>query len=148
MKQLSRTGKGTFERILSQYKTAWEKKDPDIAVELFTPNATYREDPFDARPMKGRGEIYAYWTEVPKYQRNISFTHEPVFQLEGSNVWGAEWSARYTKVRSGEKIRLKDVLFCRLSGRKISKFWEYWHLKGGTPSFSARALTGTSSAKR
>ncbi len=130
-----------FEKILSQYKAAWENRDPDLAVKLFTANATYREDPFDTRPLRGRRAIYAYWSQVPKYQRNISFAYGPVFQLQGSNVWGAEWVAKYTKVGSGERIRLRGVLFCRLSGGKISGFWEYWHTRGGVPSFSARSLS-------
>lgn len=140
MRDTPRTRTSTlFKKILSQYKTAWEKRDPDLAVKLFTANATYQEDPFDTRPLRGRREIQAYWAQVPKYQRNISFTYRPVFQLVGSNVWGAEWAAKYTKVKSGETIKLKGVLFCHLSGGKISAFWEYWSHRGGTPYFKAKS---------
>ncbi len=149
MKRASRTRTSSlFEKILSQYKTAWEKRDPDLAVELFTANATYQEDPFHSRPLRGRKEIYAYWAEVPRYQRNISFTYGPIFQLVGSNVWGAEWAAKYTKARSGGRMRLKGVLFCRLSGGKISAFWEYWHHRGGAPSFSADSLRTGKTARK
>ena len=129
-----------FETILDKYKIAWEQRDPDLAKELFTANATYHEDPFDRKPMKGRRQIYNYWAAVPRFQKNISFSYRPVFNLAGSNVWGAEWTAAYTKVETGERNTLKGVLFCKLSGRKISKFWEYWHLRGGSPAFTANGV--------
>jgi len=133
-----------FESILVKYKRAWERRDPRLAVELFTPDATYREDPFDERPMRGLGEIRDYWARVPRFQRNIRFTHGPVFRLGQSRVWGAEWSARYTKVQTGESIRLRGVMFCELRRDKIRRFWEYWHVRGGKPSFRARTLKNMS----
>src|SRR3989304_1505550 len=78
-----------FRRILVKYKRAWERRDPRLAMELFTPDATYREDPFDERPMRGLGEIRDYWARVPR-------------------------------------------------------FWEYWHVRGGKPSFRARTLKNMS----
>jgi hypothetical protein len=126
-----------FNRILSKYKKAWEKRDPQLATELFTPDATYREDPFDKRPMRGIREIRDYWTKVPKFQRNIRFSHGPVFRVGRSRVWGTEWSASYTKVQTGERIRLRGVLFCELASRRVRRFWEYWHASGGKPSFRA-----------
>ena len=128
-----------FHRVLAKYKKAWETRDPNVALELFTSDATYREDPFDRKPMRGLGEIRDYWAEVPKFQKNISFSYGPVFRLVPSRVWGAEWSARYTKVKTGERIRLRGVLFCELRGPKVRRFWEYWHIRGGAPSFRAKA---------
>jgi len=84
-----------FGLILAKYKRAWEKRDPRLATELFTPDATYREDPFDRRPMRGLGEIRDYWAKVPRFQKNIRFTHGPVFHLGQSRVWGAESSYRF-----------------------------------------------------
>ena len=82
-----------FEQILAKYKKAWETRDPDMAMELFTPDATYREDPFDRKPMRGLQQIHDYWAQVPKFQKNIRFSHGPTFRLGQSKVWGAEWSA-------------------------------------------------------
>ncbi len=130
--------KNVCQRVLEKYKKAWETRSPDLAMELFTRDATYREDPFDPRPMRGLREIRDYWAEVPKFQKNISFTHGPVFQIGRSRVWGTEWSARYTKVQTGEKVKLKGVLFCELRGESIRRFWEYWHIRGGKPSFRAK----------
>jgi len=128
-----------FSLILAKYKRAWEKRDPRLAMELFTPDATYREDPFDRRPMRGLREIEDYWAKVPRFQKNIRFTHGPVFRLGQSRLWGTEWSASYTKVQTGETIRLGGVMFCELRRDKIRRFREYWHVGGGEPSF--RAMT-------
>lgn len=127
-----------FGEILAKYKRAWEKRNPDLAMELFTSDATYREDPFDSGPMRGLREIRDYWAEVPKFQKSIRFNYGPVFRLGSSKVWGTEWSARYTKVATGEKVRLRGVLFCELRGKNVRRFWEYWHIRGGKPSFRAR----------
>ena len=51
--------KTIFQRVLTEYKKAWETRDPDLAIRLFTPDATYQEDPFDTRPMRGLREIRA-----------------------------------------------------------------------------------------
>lgn len=126
-----------FEEILGKYKHAWESRDPGLAVQLFTPEATYRESPFDKRPLRGATEIGEYWAEVPKHQKEITFSYGLIFSSTDFGIWGAEWRARYTKIGTGEKISLKGVLFCELSERKIRRFWEYWHIKGGTPSFRA-----------
>ncbi len=107
MKRASRTRTSSlFEKILSQYKTAWEKRDPDLAVELFTANATYQEDPFDGRPLRGRKEIYAYWEEIPRYQRNISFTYGPIFQLVGFEYLGRRMGG---EVYEGQERREDEV---------------------------------------
>lgn len=109
-------------------------------MKLFAPGATYREDPFDSKPLAGLREIRDYWAAVPKYQKSISFNYGPTFHLADSKVWGSEWKATYTKIETRERIRLRGVLFCELSGQKIRRFWEYWHIRGGKPSFGASAL--------
>ncbi len=133
--------RAVFRELLAGYKEAWEEHDANLAVGMFTREATYLEDPFDKRPISGLREIRDYWAQVPRFQRNISFKHGPVFHLEGSRVWGAEWEARYTKVKTGERIRLRGVLFCELTGRRIRRFWEYWHIRGGGSSFSASSIS-------
>lgn len=131
-----------FSLILTKYKRAWETRDPDLAMELFTSDATYREDPFDKRSMRGLREIRDYWARVPKFQKNIRLTYGAVFRLGQSKVWGAEWSAHYTKLKTRERVRLRGVLFCELRGSKIRRFWEYWHIRGGKPSFRAKTAKG------
>ena len=80
-----------FSRILAKYKMAWERRDPDLAIEPFTRDATQREDPFDQRPTRGLREIRDYWAKVPRFQKNIRFTYRPVFRLGRSK--GTGWTA-------------------------------------------------------
>ena len=127
-----------FRKILATYKKAWEERNPILASELFSKKATYREDPFDEEPAQGHSEIQRYWEEAVAKQRNITFTYGNLYASGDCKVWAAEWTARYTKTETGERNVLKGVLFCRLTkdGRRVKNFWEYWHLKAGTPSFT------------
>ncbi len=115
--------KKVFENILGKYKIAWEQRDPDLAIELFTANATYHEDPFDRKPMKGRKQIYDYWAAIPRFQKNISFSHRPVFNITGSNIWGAEWTAAYTKVKTGGRNTLFDDEHRSCDDQRDSTAW-------------------------
>lgn len=115
-------------------KSAWEEGNPDLIKKIFTQNATYRVDPFTKKLIRGLRAITEYWAQVPKYQRNVRFVYGPVFHM-GDSRWGAEWKASYTKIETRGRIQLRGVLFCELKGDKISSFWEYWHIRGGKPSF-------------
>lgn len=135
-----------FRRILDTYKRAWEQRNPSLATQLFTRDATYYEDPFDDKPARGHSDIRRYWEEAVAKQRDIEFTYQTLYTNEDHSVWGAEWTASYTKVETGERNELKGVLFCQLTRdkRKIKNFWEYWHLRGGAPSFTWREFRAKS----
>ncbi|MEX0627482.1 MAG: nuclear transport factor 2 family protein, partial [Cucumibacter sp.] len=61
---------------LERYKRAWEQRDADLAAAIFTPGATYREQPFET-PVRGREGVRQYWLEnVVENQRDIHFEHE------------------------------------------------------------------------
>ncbi len=134
--------KKAFQKVLVGYKNAWEKRNPALAIKIFTEDATYSEDPFDEKPARGHAQILRYWEEAVARQRNISFNYRKLYAGQDPQVCGAEWTAKYTKTENGETNLLKGVLFCRLTkdGKKIEKFWEYWHLKGGKPSFTWREV--------
>jgi hypothetical protein len=129
-----------FESILVKYKRAWKGRDPRLAIELFTPDATYGEDPFDVRPMRGLREIEDYWAKVPRFQKNIRLTHGPVFRLGQPGFGGRNGPHAALRFQTRESIRLRGVMFCELRGDKIRRFWEYWHVRGGEPSFRVERL--------
>ncbi len=137
---MSNKFENAFRTLLSSYKMAWEGRNPTLATQLFTGNAIYLEDPFDERPAHGRAEILSYWKEAVAKQRDITFAYHNIYTGKDHNTWGAEWTAQYTKTGTGETNTLKGVLFCQLTrdGKKIRKFWEYWHLKHGKPAFTWR----------
>jgi uncharacterized protein (TIGR02246 family) len=117
---------------LDRYGDAWRGRDPDAAAALFTDDATYAETPFD-EPARGRAAIRAYWSAVPRLQREIEFAHE-LLAADGDLVV-ALWQAAYTRVADGERIRLDGVFALRFApDGRCRELREWWH-STGAPSF-------------
>jgi hypothetical protein len=96
-------------------------------VALFTEDATYQETPFD-EVMRGSDAIRAYWSEVPDYHRDISFSWE-VLEVADDRVI-AHWRTTYTAVKTGVPSTLDGMFlleFDPASGRCRS-LREWWHL--------------------
>jgi uncharacterized protein (TIGR02246 family) len=113
------------ERWLGAYGRAWETKDPEAAVQLFTEDATYQETPFD-EPMRGRDAIRTYWLQVEPSQDDISFGSE-VLHAGGDRAL-VHWWASYANVKTGEPTRLDGIFILEFdhSGRCRS-LREWWH---------------------
>ncbi|HEX6207353.1 MAG TPA: nuclear transport factor 2 family protein [Actinomycetota bacterium] len=108
---------------LDAYGRAWETRDPEAAVELFSPDATYRETPFD-EIMEGREVIRQYWQQVPDYQRDIEFGYEIVAVEPVVVRW---WSA-YTKISSGDRVKLDGVFLLEFDEAGFcTSLREWWH---------------------
>lgn len=60
----------TVARWLERYFGAWERRDPDAAAALFTPDAVYRWEPFE-RVYRGRAAIREAWHEAVGGQREV-----------------------------------------------------------------------------
>ncbi len=114
---------------LSAYKVAWVTQNPDKVVCLFTSDAEYVENPFD-RAMKGREAIRAYWIEgAVNSQLDIAF-ESTLWDLTDDNAF-VHWTATFTRVASGEIIRLDGVFrlhFIRSQGNDVhcKKLEEWW----------------------
>lgn len=96
----------TVAEWLAAYGEAWETRDADAAVALFTENATYQENPHE-EPFNGRTEIHNYWSRVTADQRDVSFTSNVITTFGRSAV--AHWSARFASESSGATINLDGV---------------------------------------
>ena len=59
---------------LARYRRAWIERDADAASRLFTEDATYREQPFEA-PFVGRTAIRAYRSKVTASQTNVELRY-------------------------------------------------------------------------
>lgn len=115
-----------FEHWLDGYGRAWETRDPDAAVELFSEDALYEETPL-SEPMRGRDAIHEYWSGVPHAQENVDFEHE-IVTLTG-NTGIALWRASYDPLPSGgERVAIDGVLFASFDEHgRCSRFREWWH---------------------
>ncbi len=116
----------TFAAWLDAYKAAWEARDPAAAAALFTPDATYREMPFDA-PIEGTESIAAYWTKAVAGQEDILFTYE-IFAC-ASDEGICHWHCAFTGVPGGHKIELDGIFRCRFDKDRVAAFQEWWHIR-------------------
>jgi uncharacterized protein (TIGR02246 family) len=114
-----------FEAWLRGYETAWEKRDPQAAAELFTADAEYHWTPFDT-PQRGRAEIAAVWDKAVSQQRDIDFRYE-ILAVNGANGI-ARWHTKLTAVPANTPVELDGILVATFgSSRQCQVFREWWH---------------------
>jgi len=115
-----------LEKWLAGYERAWESRDAARAAELFTPNASYHEMPFEA-PKAGQAGIREYWSSVTADQRDIDFKSQVVAVSGLTGV--AHWSATLTAVSTGAReLDGVFVLTFDANGR-CTELREWWHLR-------------------
>lgn len=120
-------GSAAFAEWLDRYKAAWEARDPDQAAALFTPDATYRETPYDA-PFAGREEIAEYWRKAVSGQKDVTFTSEVLGWSGDTGL--CHWHAAFTGIEGGEAIDLDGIFRCRFDpSGLVREFEEWWHIR-------------------
>jgi hypothetical protein len=112
-----------LESWLAGYRDAWEKRDAELAAQLFTENARYQEMPFDA-PKSGRAGIREYWSGVTADQRDIAVN---------GNTGVAHWSAKFKQASTGMTVELDGVFVLEFDPKTglCSTLREWWHVRGG-----------------
>jgi hypothetical protein len=128
MQTMSDAIAGSHGEWLERYRRAWMTKDAAAARDLFTPDAVYREGPFDA-PFAGSQAIADYWSRVTATQRDVELRYgRPV--AEGNRV-AVEWWA--TLVNGDAPYTLAGEFLLRFAGDgRCEELREYWILKEGT----------------
>lgn len=115
------------ERWLTNYKKAWEERDPGAAGRLFTSEATYRETPF-VEPFKGRAAIEQYWAGAVSGQRDIAFSSD-VLACSGDEAI-AHWQVAFRAGPDGQPIELDGIFRLRFESEElVDRFEEWWHIK-------------------
>ena len=116
---------GDAQDILETYKRAWERRDPDLVMTIFTDEAEYREDPFE-EPFKGANAIRAYWNEAVAGQAHVEFDAERIW-VAGDTIL-ASWHCAFTRRANSERVRLRGFMTLEVDGsRKVWRFREWWH---------------------
>ncbi len=131
-------GGALFRELLARYKEAWEERDANLAIGMFTRDATYLEDPFDKRPISGLREIRDYWAQVPRFQRNISFKHGPVFHLEGSRAGAPNGRHAIRRSRQENESGFEGYCFVNSQGDGFVGFGSTGILEVGVRLFPLR----------
>lgn len=95
---------GDGQDLFARFKQAWEKRDADAMLELFSDDAEYRLDPF-MQPLSGANAIREHWNGVVATQAHIEFDAERVW-VSGRTVLGS-WHAAITQGASGDRVRVR-----------------------------------------
>ena len=113
---------------LGAYRQAWIKRDPDAAAALFTPDATYAEQPYQDAFVGSKG-VREYWARVTATQSNVDLKYGTPITI--GNRTAVEWWA--TLANGGVPITLAGAFMLTFdaSGR-CATLREYWHFAEGT----------------
>ena len=109
--------------LIEVYGRAWEARDPELIVTIFTDDATYN----DPREPENNGidAIRKYWeTKVIGEQKNIKFDLLNIW-MDGETVI-AEWHATFEKFQEGILVDLTEVAIFGTRGDKFSSLREYY----------------------
>ena len=116
----------TFARIMETYGRAWETRDADLVLTIFTEDATYHENPFH-EPIRGHDSIRRHWEGATGAHRDVAFRWQLVTAVGELRV--IEWQAEFTRNPPGHRMELRGMMFLELRGERIARLREYWHRK-------------------
>ena len=95
---------GDAQDLLERYKLAWEKRSPDLALEMYGQDAEVRLDPFDD-PQTGPNAIREIWNDVAATQDHVEFDAERIWVVERTVL--ASWHAAFTRRSNSERVRIR-----------------------------------------
>jgi ketosteroid isomerase-like protein len=110
-------------RIMETYGRAWETRDADLVLSVFTEDATYQENPF-SEPMAGHGAIRNYWEQATGPHRDVKFHWEHTGS--SGKLHFIEWACTFTRPDVKGRIELRGIMLIELRGERIFRFREYW----------------------
>jgi uncharacterized protein (TIGR02246 family) len=110
-------------KLIEVYGKAWETRDPELIVTIFTEDATYN-DPKEPENI-GREAIRQYWvTKVIGEQDDIKFDLRHLW-VDGDSVI-AEWHATFKDIKRNILIDMIEVAIFTVKGDKFSSLREYY----------------------
>mgnify|MGYP003424671799 FL=1 len=110
-------------KLIEIYGRAWETRDPELIITLFTEEATYN-DPKEPENI-GRDAIKKYWeTKVIGEQEDIKFKLLHVW-VDGETVI-AEWFATFKDIKRNLYIEMTEVAIFAVKEGKSSSLREYY----------------------
>jgi limonene-1,2-epoxide hydrolase len=117
----------TLTEWIEGYRQAWEQRDAEAAVELFTDDATYRSNIFE-EPHRGRSGVKTYWESVTSAQSDVAVRMGRPF-ADGPRVAVEFWT---TMLMDGAETTLPGCLLLDFEeGGRCRRLREYWHFAPG-----------------
>lgn len=112
---------------IEEYRRAWEHADAEAVANLFTEDATYRSNIFEA-PHRGRDGVAAYWESVTSSQSDVSVRMGRPF-ADGSRVAVEFWTAMRV---DGAATSLAGCLLLDFDDSGLCRrLREYWNFASG-----------------
>lgn len=110
-------------KLIEIYGKAWETRDPELIITIFTEDATYL-DPKEPLNI-GRDAIRQYWiTKVIGEQDDINFSLKHVWVDEDSVI--AEWRVTFKDTKRNLFIEMDEIAIFSAKGDKFSSVREYY----------------------
>lgn len=110
-------------KLIEVYRKAWETRDPELIVTIFTEDATYN-DPKEPENI-GRDAIKKYWEyKVIGEQEDIKFNLKNLW-VDGDTVI-AEWYATFKDIKRHQLTDLLEVAIFTVKGDKFCSLREYY----------------------
>ncbi len=110
-------------KLLDVYGKAWEARDPELILTIFTPDASY-SDPAEPEN-SGHEDIRDYWVnKVVDGQKDIHFKLLD-FWIDGDTII-AEWDADFIDTKRNIKIEMREVGIFGVQGDKFNSLREYY----------------------
>jgi ketosteroid isomerase-like protein len=131
---------GDGQDLFARLKHAWEKRDPDAMLELYSEDAEYRIDPF-MQPLKGANAIREHWNTVAAEQDHIEFDAERVW-VSGRTVLGS-WHAAFTQQASRSRVRVRGFSTIELDDDGLVARMRDWPVTRSVGTDSSRVPTGS-----
>lgn len=98
---------GAGQDLLAALKRAWEARDVDALVALFTDDADLRPDPFEPS-IVGANAIRSYWNDFAARTANTELDAERSWVQDRTVL--AAWHGATTLRRSAERVRHRGFL--------------------------------------
>jgi ketosteroid isomerase-like protein len=114
---------GDAQDFVERYKRAWERRDPDLALELYRDDAEFRLDPFD-EPARGTNAIREIWNDVAATQDHVEFDAERVWAVERTVL--TSWHAAFTRTSTAERVRLRGFSTFELDQQGLIQRQKQW----------------------
>jgi len=114
-----------FETWLDAYGRAWEWKNADAFVALFTPAADYHWTPFGP-PKQGREGIRTAFDAAVTTQRDIRFSHDVLAVDQRRGI--AHWTCRLVRIATAREFTIDGILTAEFDPAGLChRFREWWH---------------------
>lgn len=114
---------GDGQDLFARFKRAWEKRDVDAMLDLFSTEAEYRTDPFTPA-LQGATAIREHWNAVAAEQAHVEFDAERVW-VSGRTVLGS-WHAAHTERRTSARIRTRAFSTIELDDEGLIDRMRHW----------------------